>query len=242
MYFCDTHIHLPEIKTQSLQTFLQTAEKIGIVRFISVSAKPEDWSATANVATKHPEKVTPAFAVHPWYVNNLPDNWQEKLEQMIAQHPQALIGECGFDRLHDNNRERQQEVFDFHIQMSQKHHRALLLHMVKADAWLEAYWQRLPEKFVFHSFGGNPELLKKIVKYGGYVALNAKILNKNKAEEILRALPPERLLLESDAPYQTRVETIPDLCKKIALIQGIKVEVLAQQIYANTLEIMKNDR
>ena len=74
------------------------------------------------------------------------------------------------------------------------------------------------------------------------MALNAKILNKNKAEEILRALPPERLLLESDAPYQTRVETIPDLCKKIALIQGIKVEVLAQQIYANTLEIMNNDR
>ena len=238
MQFCDTHIHLQDIKTD-LNEFIKTAKSLGINRFITVCATESDWKKAAAIAAAYPKSVTPAFAVHPWYTKQAQTDWEKRLEKMLNEYPEALIGECGFDLLKNKDIKTQAEVFDIHLQLAKKYHRPLLIHAVKAEMLLAAYWQKMPEKFIIHSFNGNGQILEKTIKYGGYVSLNAKILNKKNADEILRFIPTEHLLFESDAPYQTRVEDIIGLCKRIAAAQGKSVENLAQIVYANSIEVLK---
>ena len=238
MQFCDTHIHLQDIKTD-LNEFIKTAKSLGINRFITVCATESDWKKAAAIAAAYPKSVTPAFAVHPWYTKQAQTDWEKRLEKMLNEYPEALIGECGFDLLKNQDLKTQAEVFDIHLQLAKKYHRPLLIHAVKAEMLLAAYWQKMPEKFIIHSFNGNGQILEKTIKYGGYVSLNAKILNKKNADEILRFIPTEHLLFESDAPYQTRVEDIIGLCKRIAAAQGKSVENLAQIVYANSIEVLK---
>lgn len=238
MQFCDTHIHLQDIKTD-LNEFIKTAKSLGINRFITVCATESDWKKAAAIAAAYPKSVTPAFAVHPWYTKQAQTDWEKRLEKMLNEYPEALIGECGFDLLKNKDIKTQAEVFDIHLQLAKKYHRPLLIHAVKAEMPLAAYWQKMPEKFIIHSFNGSGQILEKTIKHGGCVSLNAKILNKKNADEILRFIPAEHLLFESDAPYQTRVEDIIGLCKRIAAAQGKSVENLAQIVYANSIEVLK---
>ncbi len=221
---------------------MQTAAKLGINRFVCVSATEKDWDKVATVAQEYFRKVIPAFALHPWYLTEATSKWEKRLEKMLIKHPQALIGECGFDSLKNKDIKAQAEVFDIHLQLAKKHKRTLLIHAVKAEMSLEAYWSQLPEKFVIHSFNGNIQMLEKIIKYGGYAGVNATILKKKNANELLRKIPLAHLLFETDAPYQTTFKDMLALCTRIATVRGKNVEDLVQEVYANSLRMLNNEQ
>lgn len=241
MRFIDTHIHLQDFKAISSDNLIQKLSENQIDRCICVSAKPDDWSKVAAWSDNFSDHIVPAFAVHPWYVNNLPTNWSDELEKSLVNYPQALIGECGFDTLKNQDFATQQQVFDIHVNLARIYHRTLLIHAVKAQSLFERYWKKLPNKFVIHSFNGSLEYLKQIVKAGGYAAFNSKILRNKQFADILQYIPEDRILLESDAPYQSSVEELAALCEKIGKIRNKSLEEISSLIYANSLEIMKND-
>ena len=76
------------------------------------------------------------------------------------------------------------------------------MHAVRADAWLEGFWAKLPPKFVFHSFSGSREQLNKIMIHGGYAGFSYSVLRSRHRENVLKSVPAERMLLETDGPYQ----------------------------------------
>lgn len=237
MIFFDTHIHL-----QNMPDMTPELLKIsGVGGCICVSAKISDWPMVASWAQKAPKTVVPAFAVHPWYVNGLPSGWAYELEKYLQKYPTALVGECGFDRLRNPDYDVQAQVFDTHIDLAKKYHRALLIHAVKSWLWLEDYWQKLPEKFVFHSFNARMEQLKQILRYGGYVAVNKSVFKNKDAESILRFVPLQRLLLETDAPFQSLPSDLETVCQRIAEIRQEKLEIVTEVLYNNAMELIKND-
>ena len=115
------------------------------------------------------------------------------------------------------------------------------MHAVKADVWLKDFWSILPSKTVFHSFNSHLEQLQPVIKHGFYVALNIKILKNKHFEEIVRKIPINKLLIETDAPYQSNISDLKVLLQKIACILNVNVEDLAAKLYANAMEIVKND-
>lgn len=237
MIFFDTHIHLQDMPAATNDML----ESCGVKKCICVSAQESDWSAVSRLSRQMPEQIIPAFGIHPWYAESIGTGWADRLAQYLEMYPEALIGECGLDRLKNKNFKKQQQVFDIQINLSFEYGRALLLHAVKAWEWLEEYWHKLPPKFVFHSFNGRPDHLKKIMKYGGYVAVNQSILKNKTATEILKTVPLNRLLLETDAPYQSCPEDLPDLCRTIAQIRDIDTQTLSRVLYDNAMEMIKND-
>lgn len=241
MHFFDTHLHLQDFGIDNAAAVISQLQKAGIDKAICVSAKESDWEKAAFLAENFPNFAIPAFAIHPWYVGDVSNGWEKKLEKMLNKYPQALLGECGFDRLKNQDFNLQAHVFDMHLKLAKKYHRTLLIHAVKAWDWLERYWTQLPKKFVFHSFNARPSHLDKILKYGGYIAVNEKFLKNKTAEEILHTVPNTRLLLESDAPYQGKAKDIPALCLKIATIRQENIEDLAFRIYNASLEIINNE-
>ncbi len=237
MRLVDTHIHLQDFDIPA-EEVVGLLQQNGIDKCVCISATEDDWEKVGALAQKFPQTVIPAFAIHPWYAQSAKSGWRNRLEQKLKDFPQALIGECGLDLLKGAEISLQQKVFEEHIALAKQYHRPLLLHMVKAWNLLNNYWNELPQPFVFHSFNGSAELLRQIIKYGGHIALNAKILQTKHAKEVIKNAPENRLLLETDAPYQSKISDLPHLCEKIALIRGERVEDLADNVYYNSLRII----
>lgn len=235
MIFFDTHIHLKDMP----DTTPEVLKASGVMRCICVSTEEKEWDAVAKQTMLAPEIITPAFAVHPWHAQESEKMWHLRLEKLLIKFPQSLIGECGFDRIRNVDFAKQREVFDIQIELAKRYERPLLIHAVKAWSWLDDYWKRLPEKFVFHSFNGRVEHLRKIMSYGGYIAVNKSILKNKVCSEIISDVAQNRLLLESDAPFQSKLEDLPLLCTEIARIRKTKTEDMMKILYENAVELVK---
>lgn len=245
MQFIDTHIHLQDFKSNCATDIINQAQNQGVKRLICVSSVAADWAKVAEMATKFAPFVVPAFGLHPWYVEKAEDNWAQKLEEYVQAFPKALIGECGLDKLKNPNFTKQTEVFAQQIDLAQKYARPLIIHAVKADEWLNEFWKKLPESFVFHSFTSSAELAQKVIKNGGLLGFNFSLLRSKNMEKLLSALPADKILLETDGPYQGPTKgkevlptMLPELLAEIAAIRGEDKEALARRIYQNSEEFI----
>ncbi len=239
MFYFDTHIHIQDFKDNHIFDKIENAK---IVKCICVSAKQTDWEKVAYIYEKHTNVVIPSFGLHPWYISDKTADWAKKLEYYLNKFQCALIGECGFDSLKNDNYEMQKDVFLTQVYLAKKYNRALLLHAVKAHKWLSDIWNELPPKFVFHSFNSRIDLLKKVLDCNGYIALNKKILNNKQAREIILNVPMNKMLIESDAPYQSNINDLSYLVEKISFIKEEKIEDVINALYTNAMEIVNNDK
>lgn len=246
MQFIDTHIHLQDYKQKFATDIIASSITLGIKKLICVSAIEADWAVIADLYTQFPEIIVPAFGLHPWYLDQAKVGWEQRLEVMLEKYPEALVGECGLDRGHNVNPEPQISAFKKHLELSAKLHRPLIIHAIKSQDWLENLWKSFPKKFVMHSYNGRSELMKKALSYGGYISFSSSILNNRDRVQLVNAIPPERLLVETDGPYQSPIkgsETQPsDLSQLVIGLSEIRksdVSDLANQIYQNSLEFIK---
>ena len=242
--FMDSHIHLQDYNANNTTEIIHAAEACGVDKFIVVSSTEEQWAEVLKLAQTYPNQIIPALGIHPWYIEQTRNGWEERLENLLLQNPQALVGECGLDRIKNPELAPQGKVFRTQLELAQQYRRSLLIHAVKAAEWLEEFWKLLPERSVFHAFGGRIEMLKKILNYGGYAAFGFSIFKNRDAQQILRYIPADRILFETDAPYmhptkgqQNLPQYLPEIAQKIAEIRGEDLETLATQVYQNSLKI-----
>lgn len=244
MQFIDTHIHLQDYKTKNTPQIIAAALSAGVAQMVCASTSEADWQTVASFAGAYPGQVIPAFGLHPWHLDNTAPDWEVRLEGVLQKHPAALVGESGLDRLKNPSAEPQNSIFRLHIELAHCLKRPLIVHAVKAQGWLEEYWKILPERFVFHSYNGKAELLKKIIKAGGYVSFSHSVLRNPAREEVLKLVPAERILVETDGPYQgiggqeSAPEQLPELLKQIAALRGDDYQELAAAVYQNSLRFI----
>lgn len=245
MQFIDTHLHLQDYKTGFATDIVTAAQKAGVNKLVCASTGMFDWDKVARFAKQYPETVIPAFGLHPWYLQEAKPDWPLCLKEFLERFPNALIGECGLDGLKNPDDEPQNSIFYQHLLLAEELKRPLIIHAVKAWSWLDNYWELLPKKFVFHSYNGKKEVLKKIIRSGGYVSFSASILRNSEREELVNMVPAEQLLLETDGPYQgpdknreVTPDYIPQLAEQIAAWRNEKLEDFACRVYQNALEFI----
>ncbi len=222
MNFTDMHIHLQDYKLNCATDIIASAQAAGVCRMVCAATAETDWSAVAALADKYPQTVVPAYGVHPWYAETTTSGWEHRLRKRLLSAPEALVGEAGLDGLR-GDLSIQKTVFAVHAQLAKELRRPLVVHAVKATAALSVFLPQMPQKFMIHSFNGRPEHLPPILKAGGYVSFSASILKNHHGQEIVRMVPENRLLFETDGPYQgPRKETeqtplfLPVLLKQLA--------------------------
>lgn len=169
---------------------------------ISNGTHPGDWAAVQSVAGG---SVLAAYGVHPWKVDDLPDNWEADLRERL-QSGAVSVGEIGLDNwIEPRNEDLQREVFLTQLDIAREYQLAPTIHCLRAWGMLVDCLRSvtLPERgFLVHGFGGSRETLFEILDLGGHVSFSAYAADpgRKRMRDAARACPANRILVETDAP------------------------------------------
>jgi TatD DNase family protein len=179
----------------------------------------DDWARVSELSRRF-VWIRPSFGLHPWDAGNRSTAWLEKLTVFLAGHPTAGVGEIGLDRwILDQARpddprlaglrraplDEQIEVFTAQLQLAAKDNRAATIHCLDAWGALDQIIRSamLPARgFLLHAYSGPAEMVKTFSDRGAYFSFNGSFLEERKARhrETFKHVPPDRLLVETDAP------------------------------------------
>ncbi len=199
----DSHNHLQRFADPA--QIIAEMRDAGVAGCVANGTGEDDLDAVARLADAFPDFVQPAFGLHPWKAYLRTDKWLHVLEDYLNRFPNASIGECGLDGwVAEPSLEMQREVFLPQLALARERGLPVTIHALKAWEPLFAAFEqeRPPEKFLLHSFGGSPELAKRLVDLGAWFSFSGYFLQPRKAKvvEAFKVVPQDRLLVETDAP------------------------------------------
>jgi TatD DNase family protein len=211
--FYDAHNHLQDERLRPFlpQAVVQATEQ-GVVKMVVNGSCEEDWPDVLALAQQFPQ-VIPSFGYHPWYVAERTPDWQKNLLQFLDKVPSA-IGEIGLDKWIKNyDLAAQEEVFTWQLRVAAERNLPASIHCLQAWGKLLEILEREPRPargFLLHSYGGSIELIQPLTKLGAYFSFPGYFAQerKFKQRETFRHIPPERLLIETDAPDQLLPENL----------------------------------
>ncbi len=240
----DAHCHLqsPELAPY-LEELLLRARNSGVDGAVVNGTSPRDWPQVEQLCRTRAE-LRPSFGLHPWQAD-FEGDWAQELERLLQNNPNAGVGECGLDSLLSEVPLAQQlETLRIHIQLASEYQRPITLHLL-GKVWqpIQAELVGLDVPILLHAFGASAELARQFSRQGCYFSLGGMWLRPEKNRGALHELPVDRVLLESDAPYQhpkgkrfhTEPALLAELCDQLAPVWGLQPEELAAQSHQNAL-------
>lgn len=195
---------------------------------------------TAQTAIGYAERYPFLYAcagIHPENLDGLPDDYLDRLAH-LWKHPKVVaIGEIGLDYHWDIPRDAQHRVFEEQLQLAKELDAPVVIHDREAHADVMEMIRRYRPKGLMHCYSGSVEMLKEVMKLGLYISLGGTVTFKNARVpvEVAAAVPLDRLLLETDAPYLSPVpfrgkrndsRHIAYTAQRIAEIRGINPQEL----------------
>lgn len=207
MKLFDAHNHIQDERLfRNLDSVMERADLAGVVKMAVKGCSEEDWPRVVEVINRYPNACYPAFGLHPWFVFERSSLYLQRLEELLTTYPQASVGEIGIDHAVEKRDDAVQEhVFLEQLQLAWEYRRPVTIHCRRA-------WGRLielldqfgpfPYGLLIHCFGGSAEVATELVKRGAYISFSGSITRPNarKAGPAIRAVPLNRLLIETDAP------------------------------------------
>ena len=166
--------------------------------------------ATAKTAIEYAEKYPFMYAcagIHPENLEELPENYLEQLTELL-NHPRVVaLGEIGLDYHWDIPKAEQHRVFEEQLQLAKELDVPVVIHDREAHADVMALIRKYQPKGLMHCYSGSVEMLKEVIKLGLSISLGGTVTFKNARVpvEVAAAVPLDRLLLETDAPYLSPV-------------------------------------
>jgi len=204
----DSHCHLnfPQFKNK-LDEIINRALDKGVSKMLTISTKLNDISKIEGISNSY-SNVYNSVGIHPHECKNYKDLCLEDLLK-YTKNPKCIgIGESGLDFFYENSsKELQIKLFKIHIEAARKSSLPLIVHTRAADNETIEILQNEMKKGIFsgliHCFSTSRELAEKAIDLGFYISISG-IITFNKSNElrnIVKELPLNRLLVETDAPY-----------------------------------------
>ena len=233
MKYIDAHCHILDVAR------MRDAAACGVDGFIVNATDTSNWASVIKIAQHN--NVYGAIGVYSLCVSNLPDNWDEKLVEILKRNPELMVGEIGLDKRHPDI-SGQESVFRRQLQIAHDMGRVAHIHCVGAWGKMMDVLRTndLPTAMVFHAFSGAPELVHELTNVGVYFSFGPDVCNTQHAR--MRAavanVPESRILVESDTPHWVSPDSVPNTVAEIAKLRGTSVEQMAEIIYNNTTRLL----
>ncbi|MES2661566.1 MAG: TatD family hydrolase [Verrucomicrobiota bacterium] len=205
LHWTDSHNHLQDPRLGDPGPIIAAMKEAGITRCVVNATREADWPNVETLALADPDFISPAFGIHPWHAHTAANGWQDRLGKLLEKIPLASIGECGLDQwVSEPSLEIQRPVFIDQLLLAREMDRPVTIHCLKAwGALFDAFAETPPPlRFLMHSFGGSIEIARRLIPLGAYFSFSGHFLHPRKSAvpEVFRQIPPDRILLETDAP------------------------------------------
>jgi TatD DNase family protein len=205
----DAHCHLQDPRVADAAGALAAARAAGVATVACCGRWPGDWDEVLALAAAH-RSILPQLGVHPRWLDRAPDAaaWLPALRARLEAHPHAGVGECGLDHGPRAGAPRalQLAAFEAQLRLAQQLGRPVSVHCVRAVGAVHEALVRLDVgvPVVLHAWPGSAEATRALAaaRPSAFFSLGGHLAARPPARAIAaaRAVPADRLLLESDAP------------------------------------------
>lgn len=241
----DSHAHYDDTAFDTDRDELLAAlPHEGVAGIINAASSVSSARFSLALAERYPH-VWAAVGVHPEAVATMTDDDLAAIEQMAA-HPRAVaIGEIGLDYHWEDNAPREEQIARFEEQLELANRLALPVIVHDRDAHEDTLrlLQKHRPRGVLHCFSGHVEMMREVVALGMYIGLGGAVTFKNakKPVAVAAAVPLDRLLLETDAPYMAPVPHRGKRCDSRMIAHTAAVIAGARGITTDELLVATED-
>ena len=231
---------------------IENAKARGVNHFISICTTVGRFEAMKNLTAHRPE-VSLSCGVHPLNVEEEPFDYDKLLR--FAQEPRVVaVGETGLDYHYAlESKPLQIASFEQQIEIANKVNKPLIIHTRSArQDTMDMLIQGGAEKCggVLHCFTEDYEMAKRALDIGFYISISGIITFKNAEElrDVVRKLPLDRLLVETDSPYLAPIPYrgkpnqpayVRETCEYVATLKGVSTEEFARITTENVQKLFK---
>ncbi len=228
---------------------IEAASQAGVVAMV-VTGATEPGSLQALDLTKHwPHCLTATAGVHPHHAQDFTTDTESVLKELHQQEAVVAVGECGLDYFRDfSPRRAQHHAFEQQLELAVLAQKPVFLHQRDAHedflAILRTYRSELVGAVV-HCFTDTREAMLDYLALDCHIGITGWICDERRGhhlKEFVHEIPPDRLMIETDAPYlkprdmrpkvkshRNEPQWLPWIAQTIAQCRGVSVEVIAEQ-------------
>jgi TatD DNase family protein len=262
--FTDTHCHLDFDRfDKDRAQVINRAWKAGLVFILNPGIDLETSQAAISLSEQYPGKIYAAVGVHPNYGMSWTTDIIDKLHDLTELTEVIAIGEIGLDyyREHTPHKQQQQMLLD-QLTLAEESGLPVVIHNRESTQDLLAIlrsWQQglvnsgnpLAENpGVLHSYSDDLESAEQAMEMNFYIGISGPVTftNAPNRKAVTRALPLERILLETDAPFlaphphrgkRNEPAYIPLIAEEIARLHNTSPKAVAETTYANAMRLFK---
>ncbi len=250
--FTDTHTHLYDERLMADEEQLPRAIAAGVTKMYMPNCDSGTISGMLQLADQWPANCLPMMGLHPTYVK---ENYLDELaivKKWLEKRKFYAVGEIGLDYYWDVTfKEQQIEAFEQQIDWALQYGLPIVIHSRESTSDCIEVVRRKQNghlKGIFHCFSGTLVEAQKIVELDMYLGIGGVVTYpKGNLPDIVKEIPLEHIVLETDAPYLAPVphrgkrknesSFIPIIAQKVADIKGSTINEVATVTTANAMRI-----
>ena len=206
MNWLDSHCHINDKAFKDdIDDVLERMVANDVTKAMLISSYIEDYEYGFEI--DHPNiELKHSLGIYPGDVDDVDEKLFERFSDLYKEERCQAIGEIGLDYYWDkHNRSRQMEIFERQLILAKELDKPIIVH--SRDAIHDTYdlMKKIKVEGVMHCYSNSAQMAKEFVKLGYYISISGTITWKNAREplEVIRAVPLDRLLIETDCPYLT---------------------------------------
>lgn len=238
---CDAHCHLDLMN--DMIGFINEIQHSNIGLF-AVGTTPKAYSREVQFCKKS-RNIYVGLGMHPQLVSSAYSDIQ-LFESLFGKS--CYIGEVGLDfsKEYVQTKKAQIEIFTEIIRLCEQYGgKVVSIHSLKAANTvidiLKKYKRKTNNKYIFHWFTGSTAQLEKAIEIGCYFSINPGMLKTKSGLEIIKKVPLDRILVETDAPFALKVKNMEGIEQELNRIVSKISDVVGQNmcdiVHENSIEI-----
>ena len=259
MEFFDSHSHYNDEKfNEDREQIIKETYEAGVTKFVCAGYNIDSSVVSLEISKKY-EFIYSICGISP---NDIPQSEQQlwkdiaEISKIVKENKSkklVAIGEIGLDYYwNKENKELQKQAFIKQIELANELELPIVIH--SRDASVDTIDiirnNKVKKAGIFHCCQLNQELVRQALELGYYISFAGPITFKNSknAPEIIKMVPMDRILIETDSPYlspepnrgkRNDCRNVRYVAQKIADVKGLTVEEVAQKTYENAIRIFK---
>ncbi|WP_367112351.1 TatD family hydrolase [uncultured Eubacterium sp.] len=245
----DTHSHYDDEAFDSdREELILSLKDKGVVGAVSCGCDIPSTAANRDLAHKFNDFYF-AAGFHPENLEKYGIDDLGLLDEYLNDEKCVAVGEIGLDyHWMESTKEKQKAFFESQIEIAKNHDLPVIVHDREAHGDTLDILKATKPKGVLHCFSGSKEMAREIIKLGMYIGLNgvATFKNARKSLEVVKEIPLDRLVLETDCPYlapephrgkRNDSSYIPFIAERIGELLGMSAQEVLDQTYQNAKKL-----